>query len=549
MYTFPSKDPYLTEGSNPDRLQLYETTAVDAVNTLSNSIMSFLLPLDQDWITLDVTESYKRKMPVLAFSQSLNLQQRLFFENLNNSDFYLAASESMIDCIVAGTGCLSIEMTDNGLKFQSIPMRQLFILDNGCDIDVVFRCHHLSVSKVIGMFVDNKVPDWLSQLETTNPDRKVGVIESMTPGIGKNSGKYDYCIHLEQDWSPVLEQITAHKPFITFRWSKVAGQVFGDSPVRQALPAIKVANAWIRQILDHGEFASSGAFQTSDESLKDIKFHGGDIVFVSDPDGIKPISFPGNFNISTEQLQDARNVIRTMLMADSLPQANASSRMTSDEVQQRVSQFFRRIGTTALRLEEELLEQIARNVILLLQTSGKLQKKLDDGTPFVVNGNPIILTTQSIVKKAAALKQVEQMLQLIQYIQPFGPNGMAHIDLSKTSRFILESGQFPPELLNDEQAVQKSILAQQMAQMAAGSKQIASGQGNEQTSAATGSSIAALLAAYQSGQIKIPPQYAGLIQSAIAQNMGGAGGAQGAPGGAGAMPGGLAGLMQPQQPQ
>lgn len=509
LYTSPARDPFKQGETTVSRQKLFDNTAVDAVNTLVNTIMSYLLPMDQQWVILDVIEAWKAKYPTATIAASLDLETRKFFEAINRSDFYLSAAESMRDCIISGTGCIAQEIGDEGLEYTAIPIKQISFLDAGDGpIDTVFRKHKLAARVVSDMFKKKPIPGWLRDKIKNDPDARIDIIEAMMP----KGSKFEYGVFLETDWTPVSEQVTNYQTFIAYRWERIAGDTWGDSAVRQALPFIKVANALQQLVLDGGDFASNGAWVTSDETLKDQIIRGGSIMY-GDPDSIKPLQFPGSFNIGLDMLKDAREQIRMMLLADNLPVG--SNRMTTDEVAARQQQFFRRIGAVALRLEEEFLEPVAYNTILLLQASGVMAKRLDNGMPLNLNDNPFTLETNSIVKRAAAMKQIEHLMQTLQMMQAFGPSGITNIDLPKTARFVLEQSGFPPGLLKDSAQVEKELTSANAAQAVSGGMATMKGQGSPETTSATGQAITQLMTAVQAGKINLPPQMLQMMQQAM----------------------------------
>ena len=59
-------------------------------------------------------------------------------------------------------------------------------------------------------------------------------------------------------------------PFIVYRWSKCAGEVYGRGPLQLALPAIKTANLVIELILENAQMAISGMYQVEDDGVINV---------------------------------------------------------------------------------------------------------------------------------------------------------------------------------------------------------------------------------------------------------------------------------------
>ena len=56
-------------------------------------------------------------------------------------------------------------------------------------------------------------------------------------------------------------------PFICFRWSKCAGEVYGRGPLINALSSIKTTNLTIQLILENAQMSISGIYQMEDDGV------------------------------------------------------------------------------------------------------------------------------------------------------------------------------------------------------------------------------------------------------------------------------------------
>ena len=56
-------------------------------------------------------------------------------------------------------------------------------------------------------------------------------------------------------------------PFICFRWSKCAGEVYGRGPLLNALSSIKTTNLTVELILENAQMAISGIYQMEDDGV------------------------------------------------------------------------------------------------------------------------------------------------------------------------------------------------------------------------------------------------------------------------------------------
>lgn len=69
---------------------------------------------------------------------------------------------------------------------------------------------------------------------------------------------------------------------------------------------------------------------------------------------------------------------------------------------------------------------------------------------FKVDGNPLHITVQSVVRRGLELEQVTNILQTLQLLQPFGEQAMQQVNVSELVKFIFEKTDFPSALIQEE---------------------------------------------------------------------------------------------------
>jgi hypothetical protein len=279
-----------------------------------------------------------------------------------------------------------------------------------------------------------------------------------------------YSVHIGKDMMTVEETFTPVNPFIIFRFGKTLGEVWGESPVRSALPHIRVANEVAKLILTQASWAGLGAWQVSSDTTvnySNMKLQPGDVVTVDSP--LTPIPFAGNFNLTMATVEDQRESIRRMLYSDTLLPPTQSPTMTATEVQARQAEFFRRIGPHGLRLENELLRPLIKTLVTKLMIRGIVPDFVtDEGTfTYVVN---------SAVRKGTAMQTITRDLQLLQMVSQLGPDAMMQVDVAKLARNILREGDMSPDVIRDLREVEQMKQQMQQQQQLQGMAQISNEQ-------------------------------------------------------------------------
>ncbi len=453
-FTQPSKDIWRTREETTDRKKLFDATAGDGVQNLVSTILTMLIPQNQQWAHVDVRDEIK---PQVApdIRRMLDMANKVVFKTIRDSGFYVAAAESLTDCVISGTGAITMVETDTSIDFMAVPTYQLFFLDNPAtgEADTVFRQHHLTAQYVIEKFGD-KVTDDIRKQAEKNPQSKVKILEACLKLPSDKTMMYR--IFAEDKMTLLEEQPTPAQMFIVYRFAKELGSVWGTSPVRQALPHIRVANEATQLIMTQSAWAGLGAWQVdgseSTVNFANMKIEPGDVITVDSL--LQPIGFPGNFNITFQAVEDQRQKINKILFNDHIISPEQSQQMTAFEVQVRQAEFYRKIGPAGLRLEQEFLRPVIKNLIKRLQLRGELPEFINDAKTYEIVVN-------SAVKKGISMSEIQRDLQILQIISQLGPEAVAQINIPALARKIIRDGDLSPEVVLDQDAVNEKLQAQQ----------------------------------------------------------------------------------------
>lgn len=471
--TFPSRVFDREPGSQIDRQQLFDATATESALNLVNSIMSHLVPQNSKWAGIEPRDGTTE---AAMSPEELDLIKQVnddLFAHFQESNFYVAAPESMLDCIVSGTGCMSISEDETGtITYISHPTDTLYFLEDHYQRpDAVFLEHKLSARQLVQRYGD-RVPSEIREAVDRGENSDFRIVESSIPNPQTQLHDYEVWIDGDHSDQPLRKQELEVPRFVVFRWSKTLGEVWGESPTRHALPHIEVANKIQELQLAHGEYAAYGLWQVGDETYnaKNLRNKMTPGTVIPSEEEIRPIHFPGNLAISQAELENHRAVIRRMLLDFQLPPPErGNTYMTATEVDVRREEFFRHIGQPARRLEKEFLEPIIRATIMVMMRQQKIPVIMNASELFRVNVN-------SAAKRV--MKQVELQNDLQAYIQminAFGEEGYQIasrlIRMDEFAEKLLRDGGIDPGLLRSPrerariQEQQQQQQAQQMMMM------------------------------------------------------------------------------------
>ncbi len=461
-YTRPNRDIYRADNDKTDRTKIFDSTAPDSVQNLVSTILNLLIPQNSQWATISVREDIKESV-ASDVKMAIDVANRTVFKTIKDSNFYVAASEALTDCVIAGYGCIAT-YEDKKINFTAIPSYQLYFLDNAkAEIDTVFREHSLTGQYLLETYGPEKLGVDLCKLCTEDPFKKHKVLESCFRLPMEED--YTYTVQVGKD-GEIMESKKMPVPMFTvFRFNKTVGDILGESPIRMALPHIRVCNQAQELFMSAASFLSLGAWQVSSDTavnFQNMKLKPGDVITTDSP--LQPVPFPGSLNVTEATIADHRAQIRKMLFNDAILPPQESKYQTATEVQVRQSEFYRRIGPAGLRLEQEFLRQVVGNLIRRLQMRGEIQEFIIDGTQFE-------LIVNSAVKKGIAMSEINRDLQLLQVVSQLGPEATINVDTQKLARKIIRDGDLSPEAVRSLREVeqikqQQQQQAQQQAMMA-----------------------------------------------------------------------------------
>ena len=471
-YALPQRESFYYEEAGQRRDQkIFDETAVVGVQEFASRLQSGLVPNFARWADLmsgsEVPPEQREEI-----DNELDDVTNYVFEVLQNSNFSQEVHESFMDLAV-GTGVLCVEEGDaiNPIVFSAIPLPHV-VLDTGPDdrIDHVFRerkkvkFDHLEMMYPNSTF-SSKVMTMMGRNQETT------VLEVVCRDYSrKNEEAYvHYAICMTTDTVLHKKEMRGlgSNPFICFRWSKCAGEVYGRGPLINALAAIKTTNLTIELILENAQMSISGIYQMEDDGVINpdtIQLVPGSIIpKAMGSQGLQPIQAAGRFDVAQLVLSDMRLNIKRALYNDMLGNPDKTP-ATATEVAERMADLSRRVGSAFGRLQAELVQPVLQRVIYILKKQGRIEVPS-------VNGREVKVRSVSPLAQAQANQDISSVARYLELVGGvFGPEMLQLlIDGEKTAIHLAKKFGVPESLIRDEeQRKQIAAMAQQMAQQQQG---------------------------------------------------------------------------------
>lgn len=225
---------------------------------------------------------------------------------------------------------------------------------------------------------------------------------------------------------PIWTETFRISPWVSPRFFKVPGEVYGRGPAMLALPFIKTTNKARELALKAAAFAVLGLWMARNDGIfnPDTAVLGpGRIWTVRSTDGplgasIQKLPLPENFDISSIIIEEERQQMKRALFDDTLPPEAAAVR-SATEIMERVKYLNQDLNGIQARLMLELVRPEVTIVIDRLERKGLLPTNITIDQ---------LLTKLSITSAVAAGNRADQAKRMVDWLtisaQFFGKEGL-----------------------------------------------------------------------------------------------------------------------------
>ena len=465
-YALPQAESfYYSESGQRNDEKIFDETAVVGVQEFASRLQSGLVPNFARWADL-MSGSEIPPEQRDTVDNDLDEVTDYVFEVLQNSNFSQEVHESFLDLAV-GTGVLCVEEGDsiNPVRFTAIPLPQV-VLDAGPDdkIDHIYRERRdIKFDHIEHMYPNPKFsPEVMAQMGS---DKTTTILEVVCKDYSvKNDDAFlHYAICMTTKSSEYKKKMKGlgSNPFICYRWTKRASEVYGRGPLMNALSAIKVTNLTIQMVLENAQMSISGIYQMEDDGVINpdtINLVPGTIIpKAMGSTGLQPIQAAGRFDVAQLVLSDMRHNIKTALYNDMLGKPDKTP-ATATEVAERMADLSRRMGAAFGRLQAELVQPLLQRVIYILKKQGRIEVP-------VINGREVKIRSVSPLAQAQANQDITSVARYLEMIgSTLGPEMLQLlIDGEQTAVYLAKKFGVPESLIRDED--QRKQIAEMAAQM------------------------------------------------------------------------------------
>lgn len=420
--------------------QIFDSTAVIAVNRFGSILDSLLTPRSQTWSRLTCSNPHLKK----------NRQVALYFEEANRllfkfryapkANFASQNQQNYISLGAYGTGCVFIdELKDRGqkgIRYRNLHLGEIYFVENHQGIvDRALRHFMLTARQAIQMFGE-KVPDLIRGAVETNPDQPFFFLHFVEPREDIIEGRVDaknfpYASFYVSVTGKELISEGGYRtfPYAISRYQQAPGEVYGRSPAMDVLPAVKTLNEEKKTMLKQGHRAVDPVLLAHDDgiidgfSMKPGAMNAGGV----SADG-RPLvhALPvGNLAIGKELMDDERSIINDSFLISIFQVLTESPEMTATEVLERTREKGILLAPTIGRQQSEYLGPMIERELDILESIGVLppmpQILLEARGEYHIEYDSPLSRAMRAEEASGLMRAVESTLQVVNVTQDKSP--------------------------------------------------------------------------------------------------------------------------------
>lgn len=458
------------KSDNKDSREVEEVIS-ESITTIVNFIMSNVFPRGLRWASLEMNETlFKRaegtnapatyESKLNGITKVLEEMTGVYFDYLNNSNFYTEVSKSVRDDVVLGTGVIRIieqEDTQRPFIFKYQTLSGFYFLQNMFgEPDICFKKIFEVTKEDITELYGSKatIPD-----EASEENKTVEIVECMVPNLEK--GNYFFIVYDSKFDTEILRIELDYKPFIVFRWELEGDNIWGTGLGVKGLRLFKDLEKFkaLREeqsekivnppligsgdkglinnlVLKAGQLNYGGTLQNN---VMDKGFNGLKVEPINTSQSLLPVD---------QDIANTKYEIKSLFMSNPLGDLAEGKNRSATEVQARMQLFRSRWSGSYELTQHELMRLVFMAPLKILITNKILSVELEEGT--------LDFTTTKYENELSKTSDMED----VQMLNTFGNSALnisniaEQVGLSreKTVKYIAEKLRVPEDLkLNDEE--------------------------------------------------------------------------------------------------
>lgn len=450
--------------------KVVDSTGEQADELLANNLAGLLTDPASPWFDLRVGDAaLNDDAKVGAWLENARNRMLAVF-NSPRSNFANAMHELYLDVSSFGTAAMYLpDLPGRGIAFQSRPLSEILLAENADGIvDTWIRDFTLTArqaAQAFGQALGANVAK--AAAEPRSQDQEFHFLHAVYPraDYGAARGRlggarelpYASCWVCREDNNILKESGYHEPPFVTPRWYKRSGEVYGRGPGMKALADVKMLQRGARINLAGAELAMRPPLQVPDDGvLSPVRLTPGGLNMVradvlAQGGGIKPLLTGARPDIGEELLQNARARIDAAFYGPILRQLR-DPRATATQILELKNEMLRIMAPILGRLKSELLGPLIERVFAVMWRGGGFARP-----PDALSGANLGIEYVGPLAKAQHLAEARGIAQTMEIMAPLAaqdPTILDNVDVDLTFRHVADLLSWPKRTLRSLDAVQ-----------------------------------------------------------------------------------------------
>jgi hypothetical protein len=484
---YPNEDQINTKGTpgEDQSTKRLDDTGVVASQKMASGMLIAMVPVGQKFFGLALRNTELNYVDVVR--RWLMLAAEIMHYELYDSNFRQQLDGSLRSAIVFGGGCLFSEFQSKvmpmRLNFRDHAINLYQIKENFAgQVDTVIFSYKMTARQMVQEFGGDTLPSAViaAASKADTESQKFEIIHYVCPRKERDPSMKDnrnmpWASYIVDVKSTTIIKESGYKqmPFHVFRWSKRANEKYGRGPGTDCLARMRMLNKMESRRIDlANRFAHPPYLQNSTGFEGDLDVTPDAVNMVSDiNNAVKPIdpAIIGNFPITQNEVDAQRKLVKEAFYQDVFAPITdlPGDRRTTVEIQARIQEGLRQLGSPVGRMESELLNPLLERTLDLLIQHGRIPMP-----PPQLAGQAYSFEYTGQLALALRDQQARGFMQFAQFsaqIAEVHPEALDSINFDKAMPDVAESMGVKEAHLatQDEMAAKRQARAQQVQQQQA----------------------------------------------------------------------------------
>ena len=448
--------------------RIFDSTALEAIQQGASKLQENIAPIWSRWATFEPSDLVVKQLEEGNFDVSLedietNLQNQseIIFDYINRSNFATQFFEHALDLLI-GTGTLRIDEDESDempLIFNAIPQKGIAFEEGPQgNIETHWRRFKVKARNLERYWKGFEPSERMKIVIKDKPDSDVDVREGVV--YMPKSKTYYGCVWVAtEDRISWMQDFGNSSPWVTGRYSKVAGEIRGRGPALQALPDVRSLNKAKEFVLQKAAIDLAGMYTATDDGVTNpynLNISPGIVIPVGSNNSSNPsiqrLDTGSNLQLAQFQINEMQMSIKKALFNDLRDPTGAVRSATEVAIESR--ELAKRIGSAFGRLQTEVLIPIIKRVAAILTRRGII-------TPIELDGRQVAIKFMSPLARAQDGEDILNVQQAVQFVlQNAGPDqAKIGFKLEDFGTWVAGKTGMPAELVRSEAEKQTVIQA------------------------------------------------------------------------------------------